>query len=256
MYTHVNERTMNLKRFILIPLLLIITQKLALSAVIIQNDYSVVTTGGASDTDGSPNDPATAMSDLIITQGNNANDFGDAIATATSLTVTNPNADPNSFGISGTNFASASVDRDPGAGNQSPTASATAVYTISFELGINEVGLASFDLDFSIAESNGDVQGNVSWSLTGPDPDSNSIAGNVTGTTANGTSGLQTATLDSAGIYTLTITASVPEQGFSSNTSVDASLDGLTFTLISVPEPSSILMLIVGLSGIIWRRFY
>ncbi len=237
-------------RSVLLALLIPLAGPHAFSAVILTNSYIVTAVGINTDTDSSPSDPATAISIL----GNNPNNnLGTAEAEAESLTVTNPNADPDSFQVSGADFALASVARLSSGSNANVNGLATATHTITFELGINEVGLASFDLEFTILQPD-DQNGRVTWSLDGPDPDSSSISGDVTGEILNGNSGIQTATLDTAGIYTLTITATVPDQGFQRGESASANLDQLTFSVISVPEPSSLMTLAVGLIAFIWRR--
>lgn len=113
---------------------------------------------------------------------------------------------------------------------------------------------ASFNLDFTILEQNGNQEGRVTWELSGPDVNSSAISGDVTGETINGTSGLQAATLGSPGVYTLTITAAVPDQSFDSNRSASADLDGLTSFVVSIPEPSALILLSIGVMAIIWRR--
>lgn len=216
------------------------------AATILNNSYTVTAIGITTVSDSSPSDPAIATS--MLTSG-----LGTAEATASPLIITNPNADPDSFQFTGTDFASAFVDRDNGAGNVETIGTAIVEYTISFELAPNEIATATFDLDFSIDQTS-NQDSSVVWSLAGPDPDSTTITGNETAEVTNGSSGTQTAVLNTAGIYTLTISAVVPEQDFGSNDSASASLDTLTFTVISVPEPSSLMMVAVGLVALIWRR--
>jgi len=234
-------------RSVLLALLILLAGPYAFSAVILTNSYIVTTVGINTDTDSSPSDPAIAMSDLL-------SNLGTAEATAQALFITTLNSDPNSFEFSGSNFAEAFVDRDQGSGNVDTDGSALVEYTISFQLAVDEIASASFDLDFSIVEQNSNQEARVEWSLVGPSTSTSAISGDVTGETANGSSGLQTATLDTAGIYTLTVRANVPLQDFGSNRSARSTLDNLTFTINSVPEPSSLMALAVGLSGFIWRR--
>ena len=237
---------MFLKQFISTLLLSLILVQPALSVLVAINNYEVITTGDSTDMDQSSTLPITATSQLL---NNNGNVLGSTDADASSLIVTSLNA--NSFEFTGTDFASASVDRIPGAGNQDPAGSATATHIIEFELGVNELVDVSFNLTYSIIESNADAE--VSWTLNGPDPNTTLIGGTAS-TPGSNSSGIQTATLSPPGTYTLTITAAIPNQSFGSNKSASANLDSLTFTAILVPEPSSTIMLVVGLAGFIWRR--
>ena len=237
---------MFLKQFISTLLLSLILVQPALSVLVAINNYEVITTGDSTDMDQSSTLPITATSQLLR---NNGGVLGSTDADASSLTETNPNA--NSFEFTAIDFASASVDRVPGAGNQNPTGSATATHTIEFELGVNEVVDVSFNLTYSIIESNAEAE--VNWTLNGPDPNTTAIGG-TDSTPGTNSSNIQTTTLSAPGTYTLTITAAIPNQSFGSNRSASANLDSLTFTAISVPEPSSTIMLVVGLTGFIWRR--
>ena len=239
---------MFLKQFISTLLLSLILVQPALSVLVAINNYEVITTGDSTDMDQSSTLPITATSQLL---NNNGNVLGSTDADASSLIVTSLNA--NSFEFTGTDFASASVDRIPGAGNQGPAGSATATHIIEFELGVNELVDVSFNLTYSIIESNADAE--VSWTLNGPDPNTTLIGGTAS-TPGSNSSGIQTATLSPPGTYTLTITAAIPNQSFGSNQSASANLDSLTFTAILVPEPSSTIMLVVGLAGFIWRRSF
>ena len=238
---------MFLKQLISTLLLSLILVQPALSVLVALNNYEVITTGDITDMDQSSTLPITATSQLL--NNNNGNVLGSTDADASSLIVTSLNA--NSFEFTGTDFASASVDRIPGAGNQDPAGSATATHIIEFELGVNEVVDVSFNLTYSIIESNADAE--VSWTLNGPDPNTTLIGG-TDSTPGTNSSGIQAATLSASGTYTLTITAAIPNQSFRSNRSASANLDSLTFTAILVPEPSSTIMLVVGLAGFIWRR--
>ncbi len=220
----------------------------ASGANIIVNGYMASTTG-ASGNDAnasSPADPASATSALT-------NNLGASTATASALNLTNPNGDLSSFQFSNTNFASASVDRTNGSGNVNTTGSATAEYTIEFNLGVNETGFITFNLDFSIDTSSNQTAG-VSWTLSGPDPNTSAISGSSTTAAINASSGIQTATLNTAGNYTLTMIAEVPDQDFGSNKSASVTLNDLNFTLISIPEPSSTFTLSISLIALIWYR--
>jgi len=130
------------------------------------------TSGAVTVTDQFPSDPAIAHSDLI-----DNSDRGDADASASSLIITNPGGDLDSFEISGNSFASASVSRTSPSG-PGITASANATYTITFEVAAIELGIASFDLDYTLAQQ--DIDSTVSWGLVGPDPDVTDIGGIIT----------------------------------------------------------------------------
>lgn len=68
-------------------------------------------------------------------------------------------------------------------------------------------------------------------------------------------SGPQTALLEQAGTYTLTITSEVPLQDFlNAQKTASATLDAVHFEVVAVPEPSSAAFLALSLSGALFLR--
>jgi hypothetical protein len=149
--------------------------------------------------------------------------------------------------------------------NATIEAGSNTTFTVTFNLGIGEVKQANLWLNYTIDISNGNQNSaTVEWELKAPDT---SVLGISQADTRSNTSedavkdtintGALSTTLNQEGTYTLTIRADIPFQEFNNaQKTASATLDAVYFEVVTVPEPSSSLLLALGLGScmIIRRR--
>lgn len=189
---------------------------------------------------------------------------GIVTATTSSLVLTNPGGaanfeltDPTTPSV----FASTSVSRN-NTGNGTNNVSSQIVYQIAFTLGISETADVSFDFNYDLTDL-ANVNGLITWSLVGPGATNVFTPGSVgtTGTAQNlvGVSiAQQTATISTAGTYTLTLSGALTATNFAKNTAASTvnfnTIDFKVTSLTPVPEPSGALLGLLGAGLLIGRR--
>ena len=131
--------------------------------------------------------------------------------------------------------------------------------TVTFEFGIGEVAQANLELNYTIEITNGNQnEATVSWSLIGPDlavygiSDSDSRSAPFTNQTLS--TGNLSEILTDPGEYTLVLEADIPLQDFNNNQhSASATLNGVYFEVVPIPEPAPSSMILLTLLNV-WRR--
>ena len=188
---------------------------------------------------------------------------GTLTATTNPLVVTNPVGPSNvefKDPVSPAVFASTSVNRG-NTGNGTNTISSQIVYQIAFELGVSETADVTFDFNYDLTDL-ANVNGLITWSLVGPGATNVFAPGSIgTAGTAQNLVGQsitqQTATITTAGTYTLMLTGSVNSSSFVKNQSSVVNFNSIDLKVVSsnpVPEPGSALLGLLGTGLLIGRR--
>jgi hypothetical protein len=259
------------------------------AATLINDVYSVYTKmDGTEDTKESDEEKKDIFS--VQTMIYNSNSNGDIRAAATALTFTTlddggfsyeagdislssvrpgnwptPSAITGPFGGADANVSGTVDVPDSPASLAKIWAGSQTIFTVTFELGVNEIKQANFLMNYTIEISNGNQNSaSVDWDFSYTDQDNVKTALGISGgheledptTNANTfNSEYQSITIDQAGTYTLNIIADVPYQEFkNAQKSVSATLDAVYFEVVTVPEPGSCLLLALGLGGCMFTR--
>lgn len=195
----------------------------------------------------------------------NGGNTGTLTATTSPLVLTNPGGasnfeltDPTTPGV----FGTANVARNA-TGNGTNSVAAQIVYQIAFTLGVSETADVSFDLNYDLTDL-ANVNGVITWSLVGPGSVNVFTPGSIgTAATAQNLVGVsiaqQTATISTAGTYTLTLTGGVASIGstFAKGNTAAVNFNTIDFKVTSltpVPEPSGALLGLLGAGLLIGRR--
>ena len=175
--------------------------------------------------------------------------------------TTVPNAADGPFGGVDANIIGTINDAPDGALAR-VNAGGTTTVTVTFDLQAGETKQANFELNYTLEIAQGNQNSAlVEWSLVAPDMSTLGINGfdqqgaEVTDYQVSTYSGPQTALLDQAGTYTLTITSEVPLQDFlNAQKTASSTLDAVYFEVVAVPEPSSAALLTLALSSVLFFR--
>lgn len=235
-------------RFTPLPATLLLLSLPLPGATVLTDDYDVfVSVEGATASDSSPNNPATATLAMPF----NPSQSGQITANALPFVLEFPGL-PGTFRAVADSPASVVVGV-PELGAQQRVeleAEGRATHTLSFSLDPGETRRVNFLVDYTVDVSQFvQTGGLVSWLLDGPDPAASGISGSDT---ATGSSGLQSVVLAVPGTYTLTVSAEVPRQGFANeNWDGEVYLDRI---VLDVPEPSAPLLAGLGLAVLCARR--
>lgn len=123
-------------------------------------------------------------------------------------------------------------------------ASASAKYTVTFD--VTQSGRqANLNLAYSLNAAT------ISWDLTSTDGSPNPVG--ISGSDSTIGTIDQSSLLD-IGSYLLTVEIILPENSYTPGSGTSESIDYVVFEVIAVPEPSSALLMTLGLSSILLRR--
>lgn len=191
----------------------------------------------------------------------NASNTGEIHSTADQFIQGQP-AGPDSFSLTGSAFASVGANTPDIASTRSGPieASASVEYTITFDLAASETKWANFLCDYTIVIANPQQnQIDITWGLVGPSGAIPGISGTSSFTSLmtafSQSSGTQSAFLNEAGTYTLTLTGNMPAQDFNNqNRVVDLQFDSVYFEVVQVPEPHQFVFLMVACIGVMMVR--
>jgi hypothetical protein len=215
----------------------------ASAATLVSNNFIISTTVGTT-TD------ITAPTSQAVSNGTIAS-LGSAALVST------PGGVPNlRFDVTA---ASVAVSRPNGGGAPVDLVSAYVEYKFVFNLAALETRLATFNLNYSLSETG--IDGSVTWALVGPGSVAVPAISGTKGNPASSTEAIpstalptQTATLSTAGSYTLTLRAEMLPQTVQANKNMTINMNTASLGLTAIPESSCLGFLSLALLALIRRR--
>jgi hypothetical protein len=216
----------------------------ASAATLVSNNFIISTTVGTT-TD-------------IIAPTSQAVSNGTIASLGSAALVSTPGGVPNlRFDLAAA--ASVAVSRPSGGGVPVDLVSAYVEYKFVFNLAALETRLATFDLNYSLSENG--INGSVTWALVGPGSVAVAAISGTKGNPANSTEAIpstalptQTATLSTAGSYTLTLRAEMLPQTVQANKNMTINMNTASLGLTAIPESSCLGFLSLALLALVRRR--